>query len=88
MHHICIGGNVPLRQFVELLADIAESGVVEWVDKADVMVQRLLRNRKDVFDDYRWATFRSLLEERFVLAQTLEAHDGNRRLCLVLPKAG
>ena len=87
VHHICIGGNVPLDQFVALLADTAPSGVVEWVAKEDSMVQRMLRNRVDVFDGYTWANFRSLLEKHFVLTDTIETHGGNRKLCLLAPRA-
>ena len=85
VHHICIGGNVPLDKFVALLADIAPSGVVEWVAREDSMVQRMLRNRIDVFDDYTWDNFQSALRKNFVLVDTLETHEGNRKLCHLAP---
>ncbi|OGQ38072.1 MAG: hypothetical protein A2W61_01530, partial [Deltaproteobacteria bacterium RIFCSPLOWO2_01_44_7] len=43
VHHICIGGNVPLLEFVKLLKSFGNYGVVEWVGKEDKMVQRMLR---------------------------------------------
>jgi ribosomal protein L11 methylase PrmA len=86
VHHICIGGNVPLASFLDLLAGIAPGGVLEWVDKSDSMVQRMLRNRADVFADYTWENFEKLLRQRFELAEVLESHEGKRRLCLLLPR--
>jgi ribosomal protein L11 methylase PrmA len=86
VHHICIGGNVPLAAFLDLLAEIAPGGVLEWVDKSDSMVQRMLRNRADVFADYEWEHFEKLLRQRFELAEIRESHEGKRRLCLLLPR--
>lgn len=86
VHHLCIGGNIPLVQVVEALHRIAPSGVVEWVDKEDAMVRRMLRNRPDVFSDYTWETFRAELSRWFTVAETAETHGGARRLCLLLPK--
>jgi len=86
VHHLAIGGNVPLPRVVETLHRIAPSGVVEWVDKQDAMVQRMLRNRTDVFADYTWDVFRTELERRFNIVKTVETHDGARRLCLLEPR--
>ena len=86
VHHLAIGGNVPLPRVVETLHRIAPSGVVEWVDKQDTMVQRMLRNRTDVFADYTWDVFRTEIERRFNIVKTVETHDGARRLCLLEPR--
>jgi SAM-dependent methyltransferase len=67
IHHVCIGENVPISGFLDLLADIAPQGVVEWVDKADPMVAYMLRHRRDVFPDYNATNFRALAERRFVV---------------------
>lgn len=88
VHHLCIGANVPLTEFVDLLKTFGQGGVIEWVDKKDALVQRLLRNRVDIFADYTWEKFRSLLDANFFLKEVCEIHGGTRRLCLVLPKEG
>lgn len=85
VHHICITANVPILEFVEVLAQIAPAGVVEWVDKSDDMVQRLLRNRKDVFETYDWSHFSAALERRFRIDTVEESHGGRRKLCLLRP---
>lgn len=86
VHHLAIGGNVPLPRVVETLYRIAPSGVVEWVDKQDAMVRRMLRNRTDVFENYTWDAFRTELERRFHIVKTVETHNGARRLCLLAPR--
>ena len=83
VHHLCIGGNVPIPQVVEVLHGLAPAGVVEWVDKSDPMVQRMLRNRSDVFVDYTWECFRLEVEKLFKIVAIEETHGGSRRLCLL-----
>ena len=87
VHHLCIGGNVPIPQVVEVLHGLAPAGVVEWVDKSDPMVQRMLRNRSDVFVDYTWERFRLEVEKVFKIVAIEETHGGSRRLCLLLSQA-
>lgn len=83
VHHICIGGNVPLAYFAEVLRRIAPTGVVEWVDGSDRMVKKLMRNRQDVFSSYTWENFRNEIENHFVISSLAETHNGSRRLCLL-----
>jgi SAM-dependent methyltransferase len=86
VHHICIGGNVPLEACLDQLRDIAPAGVIEWVGKDDAMVKQMLRNRNDVFANYHWDHFERLLRERFTLADVQESHGGARKLCLLMAK--
>jgi ribosomal protein L11 methylase PrmA len=58
LHHLAIGGNVPLDDAVDWLVGLAPSGVIEFVPKGDPMVQRLLARRRDIFPAYT--------EERFL----------------------
>ena len=83
VHHIRISGNVPLANFVSMLALLGRAGVIEWVDKEDHMVQRLLRNRADVFPDYSWDGFKAALESHFIIRNVQESHGGLRKLCYV-----
>ena len=56
------------------------------VGKDHAMVCQTLRNRTDVFSDYRWEHFEALLRDRFTLAEVQESHGGARKLCLLLAK--
>jgi SAM-dependent methyltransferase len=52
VHHLVIGNNVPFRGVMELLARAGKNVVVEFVDKRDSQVQRLLASRVDIFSEY------------------------------------
>ncbi|OJT26615.1 hypothetical protein BO221_00800 [Archangium sp. Cb G35] len=83
VHHLRITAGVPLEQVVEQLFALAPEGVVEWVDKQDSMVRRMLSLRPDVYPDYTWENFRALLERHGTLVSVQETHEGRRRLCHV-----
>jgi len=69
VHHLAIGNNVPLRSVVELLARIAPAALVEFVDKRDSQVQRLLASREDIFDGYSQEGFERALDGLFTIVR-------------------
>ena len=83
VHHLCIGGNVPVDEFILLLEGLGQTGVIEWVEKDDEEVRGLLRNRRDIFDEYCWDAFRTSLEPRFEVIKITEIKNGRRKLCWV-----
>tara|TARA_B110000503_G_scaffold27851_1_gene44497 strand:+ start:3462 stop:4844 length:1383 start_codon:yes stop_codon:yes gene_type:complete len=52
IHHICIGKNVPMDEFIKFLFSLSKNVLIEFVPKSDPMVKGLLVNRLDVFADY------------------------------------
>lgn len=80
VHHLAIGGNVPLPRLVDWLAQVARAAVVEFVPKQDPMVQLLLRSRRDVFQDYSEGAFQKALLERFHVDETLALPGSGRTL--------
>lgn len=81
VHHLAIGRNVPLPQVVDLLAALGRELVVEFVDPADPMAQRLLANKPaGLFGDYRREEFERVLAERFTIARRQELPSGTRTL--------
>jgi SAM-dependent methyltransferase len=87
VHHLRITGGIPLARIVEQLFRIAPEGVVEWVDKTDAMVRQMLSLRPDVYPDYTWPVFASLLRETADILSVQETHGGRRRLCHVRARA-
>jgi SAM-dependent methyltransferase len=83
VHHLRITGGVPLDRVVAQLFEVAPEGVVEWVDKEDGMVQRMLALRPDVYDDYTWKCFEALLRRHGRIVAVQESHGGRRKLCHV-----
>ena len=57
IHHMSIGGNVPLAAAVAWLVGLAPRGVIEFVPKKDPMFQELLRFREAVFPNYTQENF-------------------------------
>lgn len=87
VHHLVISGQVPLDEVVDELAATGAEIVVEFVSKSDAMVQRLLANRDDLFDDYTPEHFEKRLSERFTLRKTLTLVGGGRRLYHAVPRS-
>ena len=74
-HHLALGRNIPLCEVVRHLASIAPSGVIEFVQKSDSTVQRMLALKGDIFPDYSQANFEKFLAEnaRVVRSQAISA---------------
>jgi ribosomal protein L11 methylase PrmA len=79
-HHLAIGRNVPLDQVVAWLTGLAPQGVIEFVQKADPTVRRMLSLREDIFEGYGEEAFAAALGQRarIVRAETVSA--AGRRL--------
>jgi ribosomal protein L11 methylase PrmA len=80
VHHLAIGRNIPLDQVVAWLVGLAPNGIIEFVPKSDPMVQRLLRLREDIFDDYSDEIFSKHLQTRAEVVRSVEASTTGRRL--------
>jgi hypothetical protein len=81
LHHLRISGNVPLTMIIDEIAKWASQGVIEWVDKDDEMVQQMLALKSDIYSDYHWNNFETLLSEKFRITRTLSLKGGKRKLC-------
>ena len=51
-HHLAIGRNIPLPQVVSWLTSLAPTGVIEFVEKSDPTIQRMLALREDILHGY------------------------------------
>jgi SAM-dependent methyltransferase len=87
VHHLRIGGNVPLDRIADWLASVTRSGVVEFIPKTDPMVQTLLRTRPDVYEDYTRGGFEAALERRFQITERTELPGSERVLYRLVRRA-
>ena len=69
VHHLRISAQIPLIRQAEWLARIAPALIIEFVDKGDPKVQKMLINRKDVFHDYNQAGFEEAFQHHFDILQ-------------------
>ena len=86
IHHIVISANVPLADFIDWLAGLGTAVVIEFVGREDEMVQILLGNREDQYDDYQPEIFRQLLASRFEIKAEQDLKGGKRRIYFAEPK--
>jgi hypothetical protein len=87
VHHVCITGNVPVRELLDWLRALDATLVIEFPDRADPMVQRLLSGKREGSNPgYDRAAFERALEERFTVDRS-EPVSGTRTLYEAHPKA-
>ena len=87
IHHLCIGNNVPLKKLAQFFSDISKNLILEFVPKNDVQVKKLLVTKKDIFDDYSLANFKSAFAEYFNIEAELAIPDSERILFLLTRKS-
>ena len=63
IHHLVIGRNIPVSEFIGWVCGLAPRGLIEFVPKTDPMVQELLRHREDIFHDYYRENFERILRK-------------------------
>jgi ribosomal protein L11 methylase PrmA len=80
IHHLAIAGNIPLGQAVDWLVSLAPKGIIEFVHKSDETVQRMLRFREDIFDDYHEEAFRRHLEAKAEILECKKVSASGRSL--------
>ncbi|MBS1369265.1 MAG: SAM-dependent methyltransferase [Lentisphaeria bacterium] len=81
IHHLRISGNWPLPHIVKLFADMtADAALVEFVPRSDSQVQRLLRSRNDIFDDWTLEEVVRAFREKFSICNTIPIPDSGRVL--------
>jgi hypothetical protein len=86
IHHVVITGNVPVREFLDWLRSLDCALVIEFPDREDEMVQRLLAGKTDKANpDYERESFERALGERFEVERTERL--GSRTLYEARPRA-
>lgn len=64
IHHLVLGANLPLSEVVDWLVSLAPRGVIEFVPMSDPMVQQIMTHRSEIFADYTYENFKSVLQAR------------------------
>lgn len=86
IHHLAIARNIPLGHLARYFADRGEHLIIEFVPKSDSQAQRLLQNRKDVFEDYSEPSFRSQFGLHFDIVDERPIPSSQRILFLMRRK--
>jgi hypothetical protein len=87
VHHLIISRTIPQRELVDWFADLGSELVVEFPDREDVMVKRLLsRKREGSHPDYTRSDFEDALRIRFDVLGSVELPSGTRTLYHAAPR--
>ena len=87
IHHVSIGGNVPVREFLDWLRSLDSRLVIEFPMREDPLVQRLLaRKREGTHPDYERSFFERALSELVRCRRHRELASGTRVLYGARPK--
>ncbi len=70
VHHLVVGGNLPLTEVIVWLRSLESEIAFEWVPPEDPMAQALAINKRsgEVHADYNEVTMRQLLTDHFSIA--------------------
>jgi hypothetical protein len=88
VHHFAISNNVPLGHLAGFFAKMTPNLLIEFVPKADEMVQRLLANRADIFPDYTPEGFEQAFGAFFDIVDVKSIAESPRRLYLLRNQRG
>ena len=64
IHHICLGENVPLPEFIDWVLNISKNGIIEFVSIDDPNSKKLLYFKKNIFLNYNKDNFENLLKQK------------------------
>jgi len=80
IHHLVIGANVPLDEVIQWFAEAGSDLLIEYVDRKDLMTQKLLLNKEDHYSDYTQDNFEQLLAKHFINVEKKPLESGTRTL--------
>ena len=88
LHHLVIGRHIPIGELVAWLAGFGADLVIEFVDRRDSQVERLLRNREGQALEYSAAALEAALSQYFGPVTREPLTSGNRTLYYVQAHPG
>jgi len=89
VHHVAMSANVPVKEFVDYLAGLGASLVIEFPTREDPMVEQLLApKREGLHGDYELGHFERCLEEAFRVERKERLESGTRVLFYARPRSG
>jgi hypothetical protein len=86
IHHIRIAANIPCENFLNYLRNMNTDVIIEFVNRNDEMVEKLLLNKKEKYLDYNIENFIKFANTIFTTEETIELKGGKRVLFHLSPK--
>ena len=67
IHHICIGNNIPIEQFIEYLGNFSKNFLLEFISTEDKMVENLLLNKKTIIKNYDLEILKNIIKKEYTI---------------------
>ena len=83
VHHLAIGKNIPLHRIAKLFSEMADELIIEFIPKTDPKVQLMLKQKKDIYDNYTIEVFEKEMGSYFLTGQKQTIAGTNRVLYLM-----
>lgn len=86
VHHLVVSNNLSFDQIAQFFNNQTNSLIIEFVEKSDSQVQKLLLNRKDIYKDYSKEKFENTFNKYFKIQHRLRIKGTKRWLYLMNKK--
>lgn len=86
VHHLAISNNLPFRKIAHFLSGICRFLIIEFVDKEDSQVQKLLKTRENIFGDYKKEFFEKEFSLYFRIRKRVKIKNSKRIMYLMEKK--
>jgi hypothetical protein len=86
IHHMRMSANVPNIRFLEWLRSLDCDVIIEFVNRHDEMVVKLLTNKKEQYEDYSLEQFREEVNSLFEIVDSRPLKGGDREIFMLRPK--
>ena len=86
IHHLAISNNSPFSRIASFFSRICTNLIIEFVDKSDSQVQRLLCSREDIFHSYTPDIFKEAFTQYFRILDSENIRGTKRTLFLMQRK--
>jgi hypothetical protein len=80
IHHLAIGKNIPFEKIAKMFWQLGKNLIIEFVPKEDEKVQLMLSQKKDIYDGYNEASFKSAFSRYFTITESRQVPDSVRAL--------
>jgi len=83
IHHLSISNNLPFEKVADFCQKIGKYLIIEFIPKNDSQVQKLLKTREDIFDNYSQLNFEKSFSKKFKII-TKDSIHGSSRICYLM----
>lgn len=83
IHHLAIAHSIPLDVIANFLGEICACLIIEFIPKEDLMAQKMLEVRENIFQNYTQENFEKTFREFFTILSAVKIKDSGRILYLM-----